>query len=69
MLLICVFPTSYFFLMPYTESLFFLLAVTAFWGARRGEWAVAATAAALAALTRSVGIVLAPALLVEALHQ
>jgi hypothetical protein len=68
-LMLCVFPTSYFFLMPYAESLFFLLAVTAFWGARRREWAIAATAAALAALTRSVGIVLAPALLVEVLHQ
>jgi hypothetical protein len=68
-LLLCLFPTSYFFLMPYTESLFFLLAVTAFWGARRREWAIAAVAAALAALTRSVGIVIAPALLVEALHQ
>jgi Mannosyltransferase (PIG-V) len=68
-LLLCLFPTSYFFLMPYAESLFFLLAVTAFWGARRREWAIAAAAAALAALTRSVGIVLAPALLVEALHQ
>ncbi|HEY7660694.1 MAG TPA: mannosyltransferase family protein [Actinomycetota bacterium] len=68
-LLMCVFPTSFFFLMPYSESLFLLLAVTAFWGARRGKWWVAAAAGAGAALTRSVGIVLAPALLVEALQQ
>ncbi len=67
--LIAFFPTSYFFLMPYSESLFLLLAVTAFWGARRGRWGVAAAAGALAAFTRSVGIVLAPALAVEALHQ
>ncbi len=68
-LLMCVFPTSYFFLMPYTESLFLLCAVSAFWAARRRRWVVAGAAGALAALTRSVGIVLAPALLVETLHQ
>ena len=68
-LLIAFFPTSYFFLMPYSESLFLLLAVTAFWGARRGRWGLAGTAGALAALTRSVGVVLAPALAIEALHR
>ena len=68
-LLICLFPTAHFFLMPYSESLFFLLSVTAFWGARRGRWAVAGLAGALAALTRSVGVALVPALLVEAFHQ
>jgi len=68
-LLMCVFPTSYFFLMPYSESLFLFLALLAFWSARRGRWVLAGTAGALATLTRSIGIVLAPALLVEALHQ
>jgi Gpi18-like mannosyltransferase len=68
-LLMCLFPTAHFFLMPYSESLFFLLSVTAFWGARRGRWVVAGAAGALAALTRSIGFVLAPALLVEALQQ
>ena len=68
-LLMCLFPTAHFFLMPYSESLFFLLSVAAFWGARRGRWVVAGAAGALAALTRSIGFVLAPALLIEALHQ
>jgi Gpi18-like mannosyltransferase len=68
-LLMCLFPTAHFFLMPYSESLFFLLSVTAFWGARRGRWAVAGVAGALTALTRSVGVALVPALLVEAFHQ
>ena len=68
-LLLCSFPTSYFFLMPYSESLFLLFAVASFWGARRRRWAIAGAAGALAALTRSVGIILVPALLVEALHQ
>src|SRR6185436_10421293 len=68
-LLMCVFPTAHFFLMPYSESLFLLLSVTAFWGARRRRWWVAGAAGALAALTRSIGVVIAPALVIEALHQ
>jgi hypothetical protein len=68
-LLLCLFPTAHFFMMPYSESLFFLLAVTAFWGARRGNWVLAGAAGALAAATRNVGIALAPALVIEALHQ
>jgi hypothetical protein len=68
-LLIAVFPTSFFLLAPYSESTFLLLAVWAFWCARRDRWALAALAAALAAMTRSIGIVLAPALLVEAVQQ
>lgn len=67
--LLSFFPTSYFFLMPYSEALFLLFAVTAFWGARRGRWAVAGVAGAAAGLTRSIGIVLVPALAVEALHR
>jgi hypothetical protein len=67
--LLAFFPTSYFFLMPYSESTFLLLAVTAFWGARRGRWGLAGVAGVLAALTRSVGLVLAPALAIEALHR
>jgi hypothetical protein len=67
--LLAFFPTSYFFLMPYSESTFLLLAVTAFWGARRGRWGLAGLAGVLAALTRSVGLVLAPALAIEALHR
>ncbi len=67
--LLCVFPASHFFLMPYSESLFLLLAVTVFWAARRGRWPAAGAAGALAALTRSLGVALGPALLVEALHQ
>lgn len=68
-LMLCVFPTSYFFLMPYSESLFLLLAATTFWAARRRRWAVAGVAGALLTLTRSVGVVMIPALVLEALQQ
>jgi hypothetical protein len=67
--LLAFFPTSYFFLMPYGESVFLLCAVSAFWFARRGRWTLAGAAGALAALTRGVGLVLAPALAIEALHR
>jgi hypothetical protein len=60
------FPTSFFFLAPYSESLFLLAALVSFWAARRGRWLVSGLAGAVAAATRVVGIVLLPALLVEA---
>ncbi len=66
---LALFPTSFFFFAPYSESLFLLLAVTALWAARRDRWVIAAVVGALAALTRNVGLILAPALAVEAIHQ
>ncbi len=68
-LYLALFPTSFFFLAPYSESLFLLLCVSAFWFARRDRWGAAALVGLLAAGTRSIGIVIAPALLVEALLQ
>lgn len=64
-----VFPTALFFFAPYSESPFLLLVLVSFWGARRRRWAVAGAAGALAALTRNLGVLLAPALAVEAIHQ
>jgi hypothetical protein len=68
-LLLCLFPTSFFFLAPYSESLFLLLAVSALLAARRRRWFVAAAAGFGAALTRNVGAVVALALAVEAVQQ
>lgn len=65
-LFLAVFPTAFFFLAPYTESMFLLLSISTFWFARRNRWAWAAVMAALAATTRNVGLLLAPALAVEA---
>ncbi len=62
-----IFPTSFFFLAPYTESLFLLLSLVTFREARHDRWGRVAAFGALAALTRSVGILLVPALLVEAI--
>jgi len=62
-----IFPTAFFFLAPYTESLFLLLSVLAFREARHDRWDRVAIFGALAALTRSVGILLIPALMVDAI--
>jgi hypothetical protein len=64
-----VFPTAFFFLAPYSESLFLLLVLLSIWSARRSRWALAGTAGALAALTRNIGVVLVPVLVVEAVNQ
>jgi Dolichyl-phosphate-mannose-protein mannosyltransferase len=64
--LLLVFPTAYFLHIGYTESLFLALAFGSLWLARTDRWWLAGLFAALAALTRLNGLVLAPALLVEA---
>src|SRR3954451_4584556 len=57
-LLLAVFPGALWLGAPYSESLFLLLSVGAFYAARTGRWWVAGLCAALAAGTRSAGIVL-----------
>jgi hypothetical protein len=68
-LLLAIFPTAFFFLAPYTEGPFLLASVSAFWFARRDRWALAALAGALAAATRSIGVILVLALAMEAVHR
>ncbi|HEV7425760.1 MAG TPA: hypothetical protein VGQ46_05295 [Thermoanaerobaculia bacterium] len=60
---IALFPASYFFSLPMTESLFLLLSAASFLAAARQRWAVAGILGGLAAATRVVGICLLPALL------
>jgi hypothetical protein len=64
--LLLVFPTAYFLHIGYTESLFLALAFGSMWMARTERWWLAGLLAALAALTRVNGLVLAPTLAVEA---
>jgi hypothetical protein len=66
-LYLALFPTAFFFFAPYSESLFLLLAVSSLAAARRGRWAVAGAAGALASATRSVGALLPLPLAVEAI--
>jgi hypothetical protein len=56
--LLAVFPTSFYFVLPYTESLFVLLSVAALWMYRRDNYWIAAICTALATATRYQGAVL-----------
>lgn len=67
--LLCVFPTSFFFFAPYSESLFLVFAVGALLAARRSSWVVATVLAACATATRSIGVVVALAIAIESLRQ
>jgi len=53
-----LFPTAFFLLAAYTESLFLFLTLTAFDSAHRSRWIIAALFGALAALTRLQGVLL-----------
>jgi hypothetical protein len=68
-LYLAIFPTAFFFLAPYSESLFLLLVVASLWGARRGKWPLAGLAGALAGATRNVGVLLILPLVVEGILQ
>ncbi len=65
-LFLLAFPTAYFLHIGYTESLFLALAFGSLWLARTDRWWGAGLLGGLAALTRVNGLVLIPALLVEA---
>ncbi|HSY50246.1 MAG TPA: hypothetical protein VLC46_15645 [Thermoanaerobaculia bacterium] len=60
---IALFPTSYFFSLPMTESVFLLLSAGAFLAAARHRWWASGILGALASATRVIGICLLPALL------
>jgi hypothetical protein len=61
---LAAFPTSYFFSLPWTTSLFLLLAASSFLAAKRGVWWMAGVCAGLASATRYEGLFLLPALLI-----
>jgi hypothetical protein len=64
-----LFPTAYFLVMPYTEALFMGLLLGSFYFARRGNWFWAGLIGGFCTATRLEGVILVPALAVEALHQ
>ncbi len=64
-ILMLVFPTSFFFATIYSESLFLLLTLLCFYFARKKKWFLASVFGALLAATRIVGIAIIPALLYE----
>jgi Gpi18-like mannosyltransferase len=66
---LALFPTAFFFLAGYSESLFLLTSIASFYYARRGRWIAAGVAGFLAALTRWQGALLIVPLAYEAWQQ
>jgi hypothetical protein len=67
--LFVTFPTAFFFGALYTESLFLLLVLAAFWAAERKNWMLTGIFSALASATRVVGIFLLPAFFVGLIQE
>lgn len=61
-----IFPTSYVFHVPYSESVLMAFAIGSLLAARNGRWPLAGILGALACMSRVNGLVLIPSLLVEA---
>jgi len=61
---LAIFPVSYFFSLPLTESLFLLLTTASFYFGKRERWWLAGLFGALASATRLTGVLLLPALAV-----
>ena len=60
-----IFPAAFFGSAIYSESLFLLCAIGALYFARRGRWGIVALLAVAATLSRLVGIIVLPMLLLE----
>ncbi|MCJ7535361.1 MAG: hypothetical protein MUO57_07500 [Anaerolineales bacterium] len=60
-----IFPASFFGSAIYSESLFLLLSIASLYLARKSRWWAAGVASILGAMTRFIGILLAPLLVVE----
>jgi len=63
--LLLIAPTAFFFGSVYTESIFLLFSVLAFYTARKNNWLLSAVFISLSSATRLTGIFLLPAILIE----
>lgn len=66
-LLLLFFPTSFYLVSYYTESIFLALVIWSFYFARRGNYLLAGILGGLSTATRVVGLALIPALTLEAI--
>lgn len=69
LIVLLVFPTSFFFGALYSESLFLLLSVLSFYFARKNKWFLSSIFGFLSSATRIFGLFLLPALLFEVYQQ
>ena len=68
-LFLAVFPTAFFFVAAYSESLFLCLALLSFYSMRHAQWWLAGLFGLLACLTRAAGILLIVPFFYEYLRQ
>ncbi len=61
-----IYPTAYFLHIAYTEATLLALVLGCFWAARQRQWALAGLLGALASMTRLPGIIVLPAVAMEA---
>ncbi|MHA6482418.1 hypothetical protein ACX1C1_11030 [Paenibacillus sp. strain BS8-2] len=66
---IFIFPAAFFFLIPMTESLFLALSLMCLYFVRNKKWLIGCLCAALAAFTRSPGVLLAVPVAIEFLRE
>lgn len=66
-LLLLLFPTSFYFGSVYTESLFLAFVVWSYYAGRKEKWLITGILGAFASATRVIGVILLPALLVGVL--
>ncbi len=69
LILLCIFPFSFFYATPYSESVFLALAVAAFLLAESDHWTAAVVAASLSTVTRPVGLAVIVGLVAMAVSQ
>ncbi|MBI2600856.1 hypothetical protein HYW42_02785 [Candidatus Daviesbacteria bacterium] len=68
-ILTLVFPTSFYFGLVYSESLYLLLSLGAFYAARKNMWWLVAVLGGICSATRIFGLLIFPALVIEAWQQ
>lgn len=68
-MVLLLFPLSFYYVALYTESIFFLLIISIFYAARIRSWYLVSVLTVLATATRVVGIFLVPALVIELWQQ
>src|SRR3990167_7488746 len=69
MVLLLYFPTSFYFGALYNESLYLFFSLLAFYLARKDKWLLAGIVGALSSATRIFGVLLLPALIIEAVQR
>ena len=68
-ILLLIFPTSFYFAAVYTESLFLALVVWSFYFSRKKNFLLTSILAGLASATRIIGVIMLPVLFIEWFQQ